>query len=82
MSQPIQQYVSKQTFDEVWQELQRMKAETPRIAIIGFNEAYNVGILHDRIRELEAENARLHMKVSDLLVTKVCHDADVHQKKD
>ena len=81
-TQPIQ-YVSKQTFDEVWAELQRLKAEQPpKIAIVGFQDAYDVGILHDRIRELEAENNRLHMKVSDLLTNKVCRDVEKYQKKD
>jgi hypothetical protein len=81
-TQPIQ-YVSKQTFDEVWAELQKLKAGQPQsIAIVGFNEVYEVGILHDRIRELEAENNRLHMKVSDLLATKVCRDVERYQKKD
>lgn len=53
-------YVRKETFDEVWNELQRYKAGEPRhISIVSFNEIYDVGILQDRIRELETEVERL-----------------------
>lgn len=63
---PIQQYVSKKTFDEVWQELQRLKSSSPsHITIVGFDEVYKVGILHDRIRQLEAENETLRAMIED-----------------
>jgi hypothetical protein len=56
MSEPIMQYVSKRVFDEVYTELQTYKTGAPKhITIVSFNEVYNVGILHDRIKELEAE---------------------------
>jgi hypothetical protein len=62
---PIQQYVSKKTFDEVWQELQQLKAKSPNITVVGFDEVYKVGILHDRIRQLEAENECLRAMLGD-----------------
>jgi hypothetical protein len=53
-------YVSRETFDEVWRELQAYKASGPQnIAIVNFRDIYDVGILQDRIRELEAEVERL-----------------------
>ncbi len=53
-------YVSRETFDEVWRELQAYKAGGPQnIAIVNFRDIYDVGILQDRIRELEAEVERL-----------------------
>lgn len=56
MSEPVLQYVSKRVFDEVYAELQTYKTGAPKhITIVSFNEVYDVGILHDRIRELEAE---------------------------
>lgn len=55
MSEPVLQYVSKKVFDEVYQELQAIKSAPQRLAVVSFNEVYDVGILHDRIRELEAE---------------------------
>jgi uncharacterized small protein (DUF1192 family) len=62
---PVQQYVSKKTFDEVWQELQRLKARSSNITIVGFDEVYKVGILHDRISQLEAENETLRAMIED-----------------
>ncbi len=62
---PIQQYVSKKTFDEVWQELQQLKAKSLNITVVGFDEVYKVGILHDRIRQLEAENECLRAMLGD-----------------
>lgn len=63
---PVLQYVSKKTFDEVWKELQSYKAGTPdRIAIVSFEQAYEVGKLHDRIRELEAEVETLKALLED-----------------
>lgn len=65
MNQPIN-YVSKASFDEVWHELQHLKASaSPKITIIGFDEAYKVGVLHDRIRQLEAENECLRAMVEN-----------------
>lgn len=56
MTTPSHQYVSKETFDEVYTELQTYKTGAPKhITIVSFNEVYDVGILHDRIKELEAE---------------------------
>lgn len=55
MSEPIMQYVSKKVFDEVWKELQEIKSAPTKLAVVSFSDAYDVGILHDRIRELEAE---------------------------
>lgn len=55
MSEPVLQYVSKRVFDEVYQELQELKSAPQRLAVVSFSEVYDVGILHDRIRELEAE---------------------------
>jgi uncharacterized small protein (DUF1192 family) len=55
MSEPVLQYVSKRVFDEVYKELQELKSAPQRLAVVSFNEVYDVGILHDRIRELEAE---------------------------
>lgn len=55
MSEPVLQYVSKKVFDEVYQELQAIKSAPQRLAVVSFNEVYDVGVLHDRIRELEAE---------------------------
>lgn len=55
MSEPVMQYVSKKVFDEVWKELQELKSSPTKLAVVSFREAYDVGILHDRIRELEAE---------------------------
>ena len=56
MSEPILQYVSKRVFDEVYAELQTYKTGEPqRLAIVSFSDVYDVGILHDRIKELEAE---------------------------
>jgi len=49
-------YVSKRVFDEVYAELQTYKNGAPKhLAIVSFEEVYNVGILHDRIKQLEAE---------------------------
>jgi uncharacterized small protein (DUF1192 family) len=63
---PVLQYVSKKTFDEVWNELQSYKAGRPdRIAIVSFEQAYEVGSLHDRIRELEAEVETLKALLED-----------------
>lgn len=63
---PVLQYVSKKTFDEVWKELQSYKAGRPdKIAIVSFEQAYEVGSLHDRIRELEAEVETLKALLED-----------------
>lgn len=63
---PVMQYVSKKTFDEVWTELQSYKAGRPdKIAIVSFEQAYEVGKLHDRIRELEAEVETLKAILND-----------------
>ena len=62
---PIQQYVSKKTFDEVWQELQTYKAKSHNITVVGFDEVYKFGVLHDRIRQLEAENECLRALMGD-----------------
>ncbi len=44
----------------MWRELQAYKAGGPQnIAIVNFRDIYDVGILQDRIRELEAEVERL-----------------------
>lgn len=55
MSEPVQHYISKRLYDEVYEELQALKSAPQRLAVVSFNEVYDVGILHDRIRELEAE---------------------------
>ena len=63
---PILQYVSKKTFDEVWNELQSYKAGRPdKIAIVSFEQAYEVGKLHDRIRELESQVETLKAILED-----------------
>jgi hypothetical protein len=63
---PILQYVSKRVFDEVYQELQSYKAGRPdKIAIVSFEQAYEVGSLHDRIRELEAQVETLKALLED-----------------
>ena len=62
---PVQQYVSKKTFDEVWQELQRLKESSQHITVVGFDEVYKFGILHDRISQLEAENQTLRALLED-----------------
>ena len=63
---PVLQYVSKKTFDEVWQELQHLKAQTsPSITIVGFDEVYKVSSLHERIKALEAENECLKAMLTD-----------------
>jgi uncharacterized small protein (DUF1192 family) len=66
MNEPIMQYVSKKVFDEVWKELQELKSGTPtKLAVVSFQEAYDVGILHDRIKELEAEVEMLKAQLTD-----------------
>jgi len=63
---PILQYVSKRVFDEVYQELQSYKAGRPdKITIVSFEQAYEVGSLHDRIRELEAQVETLKALLED-----------------
>jgi hypothetical protein len=63
---PILQYVSKRVFDEVYQELQSYKAGRPdKIAVVSFEQAYEVGSLHDRIRELEAQVETLKALLED-----------------
>lgn len=63
---PVLQYVSKKTFDEVWHELQHLKAKaSPSVTIVGFDEVYKVSALHDRIKALEAENECLKAMLND-----------------
>lgn len=58
------QYVSKKTFDELWNEYQAYKAANPRtLSVVNFDQIREVGILHDRIRELEERVAELEAAI-------------------
>jgi uncharacterized small protein (DUF1192 family) len=42
-----------------------MSQEPTKLVVVNFKDAYDVGILHDRIRELEAEVEMLKAQLSD-----------------